>query len=353
VWGFGLARLVWPEGLEECLPPEGQRAVLVHELAHLRRRDHWVGWLLLVAGCVWWWHPLFWLVRRRLHCEAELACDAWVVGSLPEARRAYAEALIEVSRLASRPAVPVPALGAAGRRRDFERRLVMILRERMSCRLSRRVLLGVGLLALLALPAWTLGQPGPAKPDPKATPPAEKLGSPKPEKPDLDKVLVDLDKDGALDVFIANELQVPAAPADRDKKLQEVEEKLKALLKEVQALRAGNPPKPNPNLYKGELQWEPVIAQVDLKDFVTRYEVSTRDRGPVEVTLSRTTYQLPAAKAAALAAFLKEHVKASVMETKAEGDSLTVTTTPDAQRTIGQFVALIQGKSAPAYPAKK
>ena len=80
VWGFGMPRLIWPLGLEDRLSAEGRRAVLLHELAHLRRRDHWVGWLLLAGGCVWWWHPLFWWVRRRLTQEAELACDAWVVG---------------------------------------------------------------------------------------------------------------------------------------------------------------------------------------------------------------------------------------------------------------------------------
>ena len=55
----------------------------IHELAHVRRRDDWVGWLLLAAGCVWWWHPLFWWVRRKLTQEAELACDAGVSGRRP------------------------------------------------------------------------------------------------------------------------------------------------------------------------------------------------------------------------------------------------------------------------------
>src|SRR5262249_24106354 len=144
------------------------------------------------------------------------------------------------------------------------------------------------LLALLVLPAWTLGQPAAPKPDPKATPPAEKLGPAKQEKPDSAKGWVDLGKDGALDLLIVNELQVPAAPADRDKKLQEVEEKLKALLKEVQALRTSNPPKLSLEPYKVDLKLEPVTQYVELKDF-KGYELATRDRGPVEVTLSRTT----------------------------------------------------------------
>jgi len=76
VWGLGRAQLLWPARLLEGMPAGWQRAVLAHELAHLKRRDHWVGWLQLAAACLWWWYPLFWYVRGQLRREAELACDA-------------------------------------------------------------------------------------------------------------------------------------------------------------------------------------------------------------------------------------------------------------------------------------
>src|SRR5262245_22156503 len=169
----GLPRpvLLWPAGLENQLPPEGVRAVLAHELAHLRRRDHWVRWLELAAGCVMWWNPLFAVVRRKIRQYAEQACDAWVVNLLPRARRAYAEALLTVCETVSRVAEPAPALGVGGDdRRDFQRRLTMILRDPVACRPTRRTLLAVGVLALIAIPGWTLGQSKsdkPAEPAPK------------------------------------------------------------------------------------------------------------------------------------------------------------------------------------------
>src|SRR5205807_1804659 len=88
--------LLWPKGLEERLPPAGCDAVLAHELAHLKRRDHWVRWLETAAAVLHWWNPLFRLVRRRLRAEAELACDALALAALPAARRAFAEALLSV-----------------------------------------------------------------------------------------------------------------------------------------------------------------------------------------------------------------------------------------------------------------
>src|SRR5262249_19113383 len=109
IWHMGRAKLLWPASLTERQPLDRRRSVIVHELAHLRRRDHWVGWLQMVAECVWWWNPLFWYVRRQLRWNAELACDAWVVSTLPEGRRAYAEALIEVTQLVSQTAAPLPA----------------------------------------------------------------------------------------------------------------------------------------------------------------------------------------------------------------------------------------------------
>jgi hypothetical protein len=322
--------------------------VLVHELAHLRRRDHWVGWALLAGAWVWWWHPLFWLARRRLGREAELACDAWVVAALPEARRAYAEALLEVCQGRPREAA-APALGAAGSTRDLERRLLMVMRGEAPCRLSRRGLLGVGVLALLALPAWTLGQPTkpPAKPDEKK--PATKttpLGQ--------GVAYVDLDNDGLVDLYVVD----PNQAADRDKKLRQVEEKLKALLKEVQGLRGGD--RININKALNSVEYQMILHNDKLYYQLNQAKPAKATPAPGEVHLTRTTYALPAAKAEALAKFLQQHVKAAVLETKAEGDSLTVTTTPEVQRALGGFVALVQGKpaarpqaQAPNQPAAK
>ncbi|MFI5378978.1 MAG: LCCL domain-containing protein [Tepidisphaerales bacterium] len=129
-------------------------------LAHLKRRDHWVGWLELLAGCVWWWNPLYWYVRHQLRENAELACDAWVVGTLPRGRRAYAEALLAVCESMSRPAAPMPALGVGtGGRRFLRRRLTMIIQEHVPFRLPRTGLLVAALLTILNVPAWSQKAP--------------------------------------------------------------------------------------------------------------------------------------------------------------------------------------------------
>jgi beta-lactamase regulating signal transducer with metallopeptidase domain len=164
LWCLGRPRLLLPPCLVGTLGVGRWRCVLAHELAHVRRGDPWVGRLALVAGWLWWWNPIYRLARRRLDAEAELACDAWVVWALPGDRLVYAEALFEVSASLSPSLefptvrVPSPALGVTGAGRFLERRLTMILRDQVPCRLSLPALFGAGLLSLLSLPSWTVAE---------------------------------------------------------------------------------------------------------------------------------------------------------------------------------------------------
>jgi hypothetical protein len=159
VCAFRRPVLLWPASRLASLRDNALRAVILHELAHLARHDHLVGWLELVAGCLWWWNPLFWCVRHQLRETAELACDAWVMALIPEGRRDYARALVDLAEFDSRGRRAALALGVAeGSKNLFERRLVMILGTRVRHRMGVFGILGTGLLALAALPGCTAGQ---------------------------------------------------------------------------------------------------------------------------------------------------------------------------------------------------
>ncbi len=159
LWCLGRPKLLLPLHLVKTLSLERWRGILTHELAHLRRGDHWVARLELVAGLFWWWNPIYWLARARVDAEAELACDAWVVWAMPKDRLTYAEVLFDICASLSLVRPAKPTLGVAGSGRFFERRLTMILNDRVSCRLSPLGLLGAALLALLALPSWSSAGP--------------------------------------------------------------------------------------------------------------------------------------------------------------------------------------------------
>ena len=65
LWSIGGRPLILlPCGLLEVLDAAGR--LVAHELAHFRRRDHWVRWLEAVVLAVYWWHPVAWWARRNV-----------------------------------------------------------------------------------------------------------------------------------------------------------------------------------------------------------------------------------------------------------------------------------------------
>ncbi|MBZ5729179.1 MAG: TIGR03435 family protein [Acidobacteriia bacterium] len=71
-------------------------AVLAHEGAHIRRRDGLVAALAGVNRCVFWFHPLAWVLERKLALLAEQACDESCVAALGDRER-YANLLLEMA----------------------------------------------------------------------------------------------------------------------------------------------------------------------------------------------------------------------------------------------------------------
>jgi WD40 repeat protein/beta-lactamase regulating signal transducer with metallopeptidase domain len=129
LWVAGVrARMYFPASLLEHLDGAGRSAMLVHELAHLARRDHWVRWVELIVAGLYWWYPLVWLACRRLQAAEEECCDAWVVSTLPGYGAAYAGALLEtVDFLSHRPSPLPPVASGFGRIHHLKRRLAMIV----------------------------------------------------------------------------------------------------------------------------------------------------------------------------------------------------------------------------------
>ena len=92
--------LVVPERLVSNVHTEEVIAVLAHEFAHLRRRDPLIGWLLAICEAVYFFHPVFYSVKRRILFERERACDSWGVVTSSETRSGvYANALISAADL--------------------------------------------------------------------------------------------------------------------------------------------------------------------------------------------------------------------------------------------------------------
>lgn len=104
--GVWRPHLVLPQGLVGELNPVELRLVFLHELAHLRRRDLALNWLLALVEAIHWYNPLVWHVTRQLRAEREQDCDARVLKAQPDAGRAYGEVLLKLMGRASPSGVP-------------------------------------------------------------------------------------------------------------------------------------------------------------------------------------------------------------------------------------------------------
>jgi HEAT repeat protein len=135
--------IVLPEE-SEAWTEERREAVLLHELAHVRRGDlatHLIAW---VACSLYWFHPLAWIAARRLRHESERACDDLVLGAGTRASE-YASHLLDIVRSAGRGSAPAAAVPMA-QKSSFEGRLLAILEPGV----ARQALTGRRKLAVAA-----------------------------------------------------------------------------------------------------------------------------------------------------------------------------------------------------------
>lgn len=146
-------RLLLPAGLAATHDPMIARAVITHELAHLRRGDHRALWIeegLLALLAI---NPLMPALRARRAAAREEACDALALAdAAPETRRAYAETLIEVLRSRAGPqALPALSFTGAGRRTAMRRLKAVMTPAPAAGRGSHLAAVGLaGLVAALA-----------------------------------------------------------------------------------------------------------------------------------------------------------------------------------------------------------
>ena len=130
---------------------ERLRVVLLHEMAHIRRRDSLTQALAELVRCLYWFHPLVWLAVRQLRVEREHACDDLVLRAGTGASD-YASHLLGLAR-ALHPAELSPvAASMAGA--HLETRIRAILNPNMNHRVMGRAsaLMACIVAAVLVLP---------------------------------------------------------------------------------------------------------------------------------------------------------------------------------------------------------
>jgi HEAT repeat protein/beta-lactamase regulating signal transducer with metallopeptidase domain len=153
--------VLMPEDANEW-PLERLRIVLLHELAHVKRRDCLTHVIAQMACALHWFNPLAWIAARHIRTERERACDDLVL-ACGTAGPDYAEELLEIARVmrgGRYPAVLAGATLAMAHRSQLEGRLIAILDPKLPrSGVSRsRAALAAALVAC-ALPPLATMQP--------------------------------------------------------------------------------------------------------------------------------------------------------------------------------------------------
>ena len=140
VVGFLRPIIVVPPALVE--DPALLRAALLHELAHVRRKDAIGRFVQVWATAVFFWWPVVRIIGRRLDLAREAACDAWALEASELPRPAYARLLVKMAALRTAGAI---ALAAP---RSLDARVAAVLGPPSRAR--------VGILGKVVIAAWAL-----------------------------------------------------------------------------------------------------------------------------------------------------------------------------------------------------
>jgi bla regulator protein BlaR1 len=146
---FGIFRpvLLWPTNISKELSEPQLRAILAHEVWHIRRNDNLTAAVQMFIEALFWFHPLVWWFGSRQMEERERACDEGVLG-LGGAPAVYAEGILKTCKFCVEAPLPCVA-GVNGS--DLKKRITRIMNMQDITTLSQAKKLVLSTLAIGAV----------------------------------------------------------------------------------------------------------------------------------------------------------------------------------------------------------
>jgi len=142
-----------PQNLTSSLSPSQLRAVLLHELAHIKRGDLWVNLAQTLLQIIYFYNPLLWLANSVIRRVREQAVDEMVLVTMGEKAQQYPQTLVNVAKLVfKKPALSLRLIGVVESKSALTSRIKHILNRPM----PKRAKLGILGLAVIIITAAIL-----------------------------------------------------------------------------------------------------------------------------------------------------------------------------------------------------
>lgn len=144
--------ILLPLSAVTALPVEQLRALMAHELAHIRRHDYLINLVQRGAEVLFFFHPAVWWLSHQVSEEREQCCDDMAVAVCGD-RALYARALVELAAQQTARRVPAAAMAASGG--SLTRRITRLLGHAGARRPAWRAAMALVLIASTGI--WLLG----------------------------------------------------------------------------------------------------------------------------------------------------------------------------------------------------
>ncbi|MGO4695988.1 M56 family metallopeptidase [Paenibacillus sp. 2TAB26] len=153
VYGFMKPRILLSSSLIRPMDADQFRYIFNHELAHIKRRDVAMNWLMHVLVILHWFNPIMWVVYARMRADQEIACDALALSYIhAEHKAAYGQTIINLLEYYTGAQRYPGLVGLSGNYKHLKRRILMIKHfKKNSMRLSV-----LGLATLLTVCSFSL-----------------------------------------------------------------------------------------------------------------------------------------------------------------------------------------------------
>jgi len=166
--------ILMPAALLEKLSREKLKAVLIHELAHIKRADVWVNLLQTMLQIVYFYNPLVWIANAMIRRIREQAVDEMVLVTLKPETKSYSNTLIDIAEMAFwRPNFSLRLIGVVESKKALERRIKHML-NRPVPKSSKLGILGLFVIVVIGVIILPMGC-GPARQTALETPPPDKI----------------------------------------------------------------------------------------------------------------------------------------------------------------------------------